>query len=393
MAIALSIEDARTFLLRKHGLLDYKFESITDYVKMVGCVQYDPVDVCGKNAELVFQSRIAGFTKAGLYDELYSKRTLVEHFDKNMAMYLTTDWPKFSRIRVRHQNAAYEVQDLKDAVLKIVSEKKICTPKDLDLTGKIPWNWQHTSRAKAVLEMLYFQGEIGIHHRMRTIRYYSPIQTLIDSQILAETDPNSTDHEFIKWMMLRRIKSVGLLWNRPSDAFLAIPGLKTEARNRIFSELLASGQILEVNIREIKWPLYLPAEDESLLISSKGFQPKEVRMEFLAPLDNLIWDRKLIKALFGFDYTWEIYSIESKRKYGYYVLPILEEAAFVGRIELANDQKTKTLILKNIWWEESVVPTLERMARLDECLKRFRDFSEADTLTILDNAKKTIAIK
>jgi hypothetical protein len=360
---------------------------------MAGCVQYDPVDVCGKNAELVFQSRVEGFTKTGLYEELYSKRTLVEHFDKNMAMYLTTDWPKFSRIRVRHQNAAYEVQDLKDAVLQTVSEKKICTPKDLDLTGKIPWNWQHTSRAKAVLEMLYFQGEIGIHHRMRTIRYYSPIQTLISPQILAETDPNSSEHEFVKWMTLRRIKSVGLLWNRPSDAFLAIPGLKTEARNRIFSELLESGQILEVNVPEIKWPLFMAAEDESLLISSKGFKPKEIRMEFIAPLDNLIWDRKLIKALFGFDYTWEIYSIESKRKYGYYVLPILEDAAFVGRIELANDQKNKTLILKNLWWEEGIVPTKKRIARLEDCLNRFRNFSEANTLNILDNVKKTIAIE
>ncbi len=193
-------------------------------------------------------------------------------------------------------------------------------------------------------------------------------------------------------MTFRRIKSVGLLWNRPSDAFLAIPGLKTEARNRFFSELLASGQIVEINVSEMKWPLYMAAEDESRLVGSKGFQPKEVRMEFLAPLDNLIWDRKLIKARFGFDYTWEIYSIESKRKYGYFVLPILEGTAFVGRIELANDAKNKTLIGKNVWWEEGVVPTLGRKARLDDCLERFRNFSEADSLTILENVKKTIAI-
>jgi hypothetical protein len=359
---------------------------------MAGCVQYDPVDVCGKNSELVFQSRVKGFTKARLHEELYSKRTLIEHFDKNMAMYLTEDWPKFSRIRARHQNAGYEVQNLKEEVLSIVSEKKICTPKDLDLVGKIPWNWQHTSRAKAVLEMLYFQGELGIHHRMRTIRYYSPIQDLLSKELLEEADPFSTDHEFQKWMMLRRLKSVGLLWNRPSDAFLAIPGLNTEIRTQIFSELLASGQILEVNIPEIKWPLYLAAEDEGLLVSSKDFESKTIRMEFLAPLDNLIWDRKLIKALFGFDYTWEIYSIESKRKYGYYVLPILEGTAFVGRIELANDQKNHALILKNLWWEEGITLSKGRKTRLEQCLERFRNFSEADAITTLENAKKSIAV-
>ncbi|HBP26055.1 MAG TPA: hypothetical protein DD618_03795 [Acholeplasmatales bacterium] len=158
---------------------------------MAGCVQYDPVDVGGKNSELVFQSRVKGLSKARLHEELYSKRTLIEHFDKNMAMYLTSDWPKFARIRDRHQNADYEVQDLKGAVLQTVSEKKICTPKDLDLTRKIAWNWQDTSRAKAVLEMLYFQGELGIHHRVRTIRYYCPIQDLPSKEILEEADPFS----------------------------------------------------------------------------------------------------------------------------------------------------------------------------------------------------------
>ncbi|HBP26056.1 MAG TPA: hypothetical protein DD618_03800 [Acholeplasmatales bacterium] len=83
--------------------------------------------------------------------------------------------------------------------------------------------------------------------------------------------------------MLRRIKSVGLLWNRPSDAFLAIPGLNTEIRTPIFSALLTAGQIMEVSIPEIKWPLYMAAEDESLLASSKDFQSKTIRMKFLAP--------------------------------------------------------------------------------------------------------------
>jgi uncharacterized protein YcaQ len=62
-----------------------------------------------------------------------------------------------------------------------------------------------------------------------------------------------------------------------------------------------------------------------------------------APLDSLIWDRKLIKALFGFNYTWEIYTPAEKRKYGAYILPILWGERFIGRIEAVNDRKPKSL--------------------------------------------------
>jgi uncharacterized protein YcaQ len=62
-------------------------------------------------------------------------------------------------------------------------------------------------------------------------------------------------------------------------------------------------------------------------------------VSFLAPLYNMLWDRKLIKALFGFDYKWEIYTPEGERKYGYYVLPILYGDSFFGRIEFSCDKK------------------------------------------------------
>ena len=65
----LTIEQARRFLLRKQGLLgDWRFagkEGALAYVRQAGCIQFDPVDVCGKNAELTLQSRVKGFQKAG----------------------------------------------------------------------------------------------------------------------------------------------------------------------------------------------------------------------------------------------------------------------------------------------------------------------------------------
>ena len=80
--IHITQNEARKFILYKQGLLgDYRFEGksgILDFVRQAGCIQFDPIDVCGKNAEIVLQSRIRGFTKTQLYELLYVDRKLVD---------------------------------------------------------------------------------------------------------------------------------------------------------------------------------------------------------------------------------------------------------------------------------------------------------------------------
>lgn len=84
--IQLTNHQARQFLLLKHGLLgEYELAGkpgILDFVRQAGCIQYDPIDVCGKNPELVLQSRIKGFTKDMLSELLYEDRSLVDYPEK-----------------------------------------------------------------------------------------------------------------------------------------------------------------------------------------------------------------------------------------------------------------------------------------------------------------------
>ena len=91
----------------------------------------------------------------------------------------------------------------------------------------------------------------------------------------------------------------------------------------------------------------------------------------LAPLDNMIWDRRLIKEVFDFDYRWEVYKPLSERQYGYYVLPVMCGNQFVARFEPGLDKKKQELIIKNWWWE----PGMTRTAQMDELLSEgFRQF-------------------
>ena len=96
---------ARRFILAKQGLRgSYRFAGKSgayDYIRQAGCVQFDPVDVCGKNAELTLQSRVKGFKKTMLAELLYKDRVLVDYADKELSIWPVEDWPYFSSYRER----------------------------------------------------------------------------------------------------------------------------------------------------------------------------------------------------------------------------------------------------------------------------------------------------
>lgn len=99
----LSIRQARRFLLLKNGLIGgYRFrgkQGALDYVRQAGCVQYDPVDLCGRSADLTLLSRVKGYRKQDLQSLLYEDRALIDYFDKQLSILPAQDWPYFARER------------------------------------------------------------------------------------------------------------------------------------------------------------------------------------------------------------------------------------------------------------------------------------------------------
>lgn len=375
-AIALTQQQARRFLLRLHGLLgEHAFEGaegVMAFIRQVGCVQFDPIDVCGKNPELVLQSRVKGFTKGMLDALLYQDRRLFDYFDKQLAILPMEDWPYFARERQKH-HAQGRSRELADAAADHVraalkARESICA-RDLGLGEKADWYWSDTTLGRAALETLYFRGELCIHHKQGAIKHYAPAARVLPQALLEAPDPHPDPEDFRDWQTLRRIGAVGLLWNRASDAFLGIDGHKGGGRAQAFSRLIERGELIEVRIAGIDEPFYARARDEALLGEVASGVPYAPRMELIAPLDNLIWDRRLIARLFGFSYTWEIYTPEIKRQYGYYVLPLLRGEQFAGRVEAVADRRAGVLRLKNVWWEGR-----KYQGELRKCLGRFARF-------------------
>ncbi|MGE5630536.1 MAG: winged helix-turn-helix domain-containing protein [Caulobacteraceae bacterium] len=378
----LSNKQARQFILMKQGLIgDYRFtaeQGVCNFVKQAACIQYDPIDVCGKNAELVLQSRVKGFTKEMLYNLLYEDRKLVDYFDKNLSIISIDDWKYFSRIRDAHKQntrSCGEVEAVVGGIKAVVREKGPVSSKDIGLNETVDWYWSPTKLSRAALETMYFRGDLIVHHKNGTNKYYALSEDYIPPDILAAEDPNKTELEYMKWRVLRRISAVGLMWNKPSDAWIYMQGFKSAERNLVFDELLRENKIVGIEIENLEDRFYCLSSDREFIDVVLGNPKLKERTELIAPLDSMLWDRKLIKAIFNFDYKWEIYTPEAQRKYGYYVLPILSGERFAGRAEIINGKKTKQLLVKNVWLEDGVSMTKKLKANMDKCFERFAKFN------------------
>ena len=379
--IDLTKEEARRFMLMKHGLIgERRFvgrEGILQFVEQAGCIQFDPIDVCGRNSDLVLQSRVDGYAPELMFDLLYKERILVDYFDKQLSIIHSDDWPYFARIRKGYHERGRSMEEIEAIIPQIrqlIRETGPVSSKDIGFDEKVHWYWSSTKLARAALETMYFRGDLVVHHKKGAIKYYALAEDHMPAKTLRAVDPLPDELAHIKWRLLRRIRSVGMLWDRASDAWLGITTMNAAFRRQAFAELAGEGSITVARVRGIKDELYLATDDLPMLHHACSASPVAPRTEFLAPLDNMLWDRKLVRAIFDFDYTWEVYVPPAKRTYGYYVLPILHGASFAGRIDVVCDRKRGLLLIKNIWYEQRVSVTATLKSEVADCVDRFRAF-------------------
>ena len=106
------------------------------------------------------------------------------------------------------------------------------------------------------------------------------------------------------------------------------------------------------------------------------------KLRFLAPFDPVVWDRPLLGALFGFDYVWDLFFPPAKRRFGWYVLPILFRDRFVGRIEPRIEREDGRVQLLGLWWEDGFAPRRAEgfVDAMREALGAYLRFAGADRL-------------
>ena len=380
----ISKKDARRFLVRHQHLDDYSplygKEGVLEYVKKVGCIQYDPLNIVGRNADLVLQSRISDYNLEMLESLLYEERSLVDGWDKVMSIYRAEDWPYFYLVRERRGMEAVatlqyrnstEALDYIDIVLDAIAKNGAMQPKQIGLGSAGSSSWGHKNIYSATMDYLFHIGKLGVSKKLNVNKVYDLIENLIPSHILEYPIPFEKEHDFFKWYVYRRIGSVGMLWNRNGGGWYGtlIPDKKT--RQQIFNELVDEGMVIEIEVEGIADKFYARSFDISLEPSG---QVENKTVKFIAPLDNLIWDRDMTKKVFGFEYTWEVYVPAAKRKYGYYVLPVLYGNRFIARFE--PEKSAAHLCIKNWWWEQDIAITDELIDSIMQAMEQFAIFLE-----------------
>jgi hypothetical protein len=233
-------------------------------------------------------------------------------------------------------------------------------PRDVGPRAAIDWYWRPTNQVRAILEALAEAGILGIARREGNLRVYDLAERLFPAELLAHRVP---EWEQRRHRLLSRYRGGGLLGTGGQSELWYGSGRNAAERAALRSELVAEGEIVPVTVEGIKGERFvvgseLPILDQAAREVGADEPPggRDPGVAFLAPLDPFCWDRDLMRRLFDFDYVWEVYVPAAKRRWGYYVLPILFGDRLVGRIEPRIERRAGTLRIAGLWWEDGFDP-------------------------------------
>ena len=389
---------ARRFLVLRHLLAPPRSlpdgeASVLAVVDRLGSLQFDPLEVAGRNHDLVLHARIAGYDRAQADALLYQRRLLFEAYNKGLSLLPARELPWFritwDRARASHERTTFRTHGEHVAeLLARIREHGPVSSANLDRGEAIDWYWGPTNRTRAVLEALAESGILGLARRDGNRRVYDLVERLFPADLLADrVDPR----EQLRHKLLSRYRAGGLLGASGSGELWAglwstspLPdGSAPPTRAQLLAELVERGELLPLAVDGFRGPRYALVDELPLLAQAErevaeGQPPAGAPpgVALLAPLDPLAWDRDLLRRLFAFDYVWEVYVPAAKRRWGYYVLPLLFGDRLVGRIEPRIDRAGQAIRVLGWWWEAGFDPlaTDGFAAALAAALAAYRDF-------------------
>jgi uncharacterized protein len=386
-----SAEDARRFLVARHLLgparsLEGGPEAVLEFLRRFGSIQYDPIAVAGRSHDLVLHARIAGY-EAAWSDSLYERGELFEAVNKGLSLVLTSDYPWFRRSWSRNaQNVLAENAEVAERVLERVRADGPLSVVDFERERGATTDWfgAPANVVRAVLEAYTVTGVLGLARRDGNRRYYDVVERLLPGDVLERKLPL---REQLRHMMLSRYRAHGLLGAssggdvfgglgpaKPNPRFPELPG-----RTALREELIESGELVPVEVEGVRGTRFV-VRDEVDLLAEPSEPPPSVA--FLSPFDPLVWDRALLGSLFEFDYVWDLFFPPAKRRFGWYVLPVLFGDRFVGRIEPRIDRAEQRVEILGLWWEDGFAPQRAEgfVDAMREALRAYLGFAGATRL-------------
>ncbi len=366
--LTISAQTARRYVLGKQGLWPGRRwkgkKGTVQAIHACEAVQLDPLNVFSRSQDIVLHSRVLEYKPEYLYELAYQERQFFD-YGGGLFMYPMSELPYF-RVHMerrshekRVENFALSNPELFEQVRAELRTRGPLGNRNLD-GNRVAWNYRGRKDTSLALFDMWLSGELMIHHREGFERVYDFRENIAPEKFDYAAEEKDAEEFFAR----KAVSFHGLLREAGMRISLEYDMQRKYGRDeasRLLEGWIESGMFARVQVPGRRENFLVLGEDLPLLESlEKGKIPnpwkaKETttlkEVTFLSPLD-IVSARGRAKKLFGLEYKWEVYTPAQKRRWGYYVLPILYGDDLVARLDPKLDRKTMTLEILGFWYED-----------------------------------------
>lgn len=381
------LASARTLFLQGQGLLDDPGRTANGSltlaeIRRLGFVQLDSINIVERAHHHILWARLHGY-RTHLLEGVQHSGRIFEHWTHDVSI-IPAEW--FPHWRHRFARVAWgawlqrrlgrERRVVLQTVLERIRREGPLQARDFERPGRTSGPWWDWKPAKAALEYWWRRGELAIPRRIRFEKVYDLTERVLP-HVYSAPAPDRAEH--IEWACRAALDRLAVATPREIAGFWALASQQEAVA--WCKRALAKGEIVAVEIESSQRarPAFAVSDWRARLSDAP---PPPRGMRLLSPFDPLIRDRARCQRLFGFDYRFEAFVPGPRRRYGYYVLPILDGDRLVGRLDPKHDRETETLHVRNIWWEPGVKPTRARLRELESALDRYRALLGASSVEL-----------
>lgn len=353
-------------------------------IESIGFVQVDSINVVERAHHHILWNRVPGYSPEVL-DSLIVDGRVFEQWTHDASV-IPSIWfphwkPRFERRGMGNwvkQRLGKDGDRVVAMVRQRIEAEGPLMSKHFEEGGGKSGGWWEWKPAKAALEHLWRSGELCVASRVNFHKVYD-----LTSRVLPEVHalPTPGDAEHDDWACRTAIERLGVGTSREVSQFWnAIDQKRAHSWCEAAAEAgdlervtveAADGSRPKAGYAVAGWQTRARTATKRIAAASAAGAP----LRLLSPFDPVIRDRARCRRLFGFEYNFEAFVPEKKRKFGYYVLPILDGDRMIGRLHPKADRDAGKLLVKGVWWEAGVRETRALRGRLDEALEQYATFN------------------
>jgi uncharacterized protein YcaQ len=363
--LRIAAEAARRFLVARQLIAPARSlaggpDAVLEVFRRLGSIQFDPIAIAGRTHDLMLHARVADYDPAWC-DLLYERREIFEAYNKGLSLVPVDEFPWFRGLLLRDSpRFLAENSEVAERVIERIRAEGPLSIADFERTSGAVTDWfgMPMNTVRAVLDAYTATGVLGLARRDGNRRYYDLLDRLLPADVLERSIPLE---EQMRHKLLSRFRAHGLLGiGGGGDIFSGLGPAKPDprwpgypGRTALREKLVDGGELVPVEVEGVSGKRFVLGDDVELLRAPPEPPPS---VAFLPPFDPLVWDRRLLGSLFGFDYVWELFVPPAKRRWGWYVLPIVFRDSLVGRIEPKIDRADGNVTVLDVWWEDGFEP-------------------------------------